>query len=240
MANTRKRGLPEVRKADLPAKLRSEQKKRHVVVKKDISNTTMHDAAKANLESLILKHLNAGTSVDCLDADRNTPLMFALRNKSRSAVLVLLAASADITVRNFKGESAYTMARDMLAKDDRSMEDLNLRIVRLMRAKENLLRSRWNATKTVISNFVAGKSQVTQAEWDHIAALFPIKKAEYLELTTKLGTRKALAMQKEINNFNPFIQAKPLAAPARFFVPVAVAADVEAVMPVASNVMKSK
>lgn len=73
---------------------------RNVDAKNQDGQTAVHLAALHSNEDILKLLLNANVNVNCMDSTGNTPLHYACRTKSASFVRTLIAAKANIQVRN--------------------------------------------------------------------------------------------------------------------------------------------
>jgi len=74
----------------------------------------MNAAANCSNGEITAILLRSGAKVNVIDNDGESPLMLASRQGDEFAVKELIAAGADLSVKNLDGESALTIARDLV------------------------------------------------------------------------------------------------------------------------------
>lgn len=74
-------------------------------------NTELFQAATQNNITLVKSLIEQGAQKDAIDVYGNTPIMRALIARKKATVDYLLTLGVDLTIKNYNGETAYSLAR---------------------------------------------------------------------------------------------------------------------------------
>ena len=162
------------------------------VIQQNVQGETgLHIAAKLGYDEILSYLIEKGSNVHACDNHGNTPLHYAVTNKHKECVKILLDANADMLFRNENHESAYVLSSGII---------LALMKTYLEKYKENIhaepVDKTPRSTRTVPSRL---RSQMSPSQMDKQMQQSPSRLQERRSTTpsTKSASRRGTPAQKQ-------------------------------------------